>query len=222
MTSLKVIRISALVMALAFVMHSLNGFFIERTFLGLTSFNDYSVISKLQDAIGSVPWKLSGIGHFSTAFAVLVLSISLSELAKADGYGGARLIGRLGIVSAVGFAANGVANGIGAQVVKLLQENNSDVVGIQAATIASFSIFEAIMNAVAIVMFGAFLITVTIWGRRFGYFSKSLVICGWIAGMSGILMAFVYLPAYLMFYLIWLIWFLIVVKSSGMVKAPLA
>jgi hypothetical protein len=122
----------------------------------------------------------------------------------------------------VGFAVNGVENGIGAQVVKLLQENNSDVVGIQAATIASFSIFEAIMNAVAIVMFGAFLITVTIWGRRFGYFSKSLVICGWIAGMSGILMAFVYLPAYLMFYLIWLIWFLIVVKSSGMVKASLA
>ena len=78
------------------------------------------------------------------------------------------------------------------------------------------------MNAVAIVMFGAFLITVTIWGRRFGYFSQSLIICGWIAGMSGILMAFVYLPAYLMFYLIWLIWFLIVVKSSGMVKAPLA
>ena len=211
MGSRTVLRRSALVMALAFTVHALNGLFIERAVLGLKSYTDYSVITKLDPAIGSIPWRASGVGHFLTAFAVLVLSVGLAERARDDGYAAWRLIAALGTVSAAGFAVNGVSASIGAQVVDLLQKYNPAEP--TSSPIVALTLIVSVLNAVAITMFAGMLISVSVWARRTGALPRGLIITGWIAGISGLIMGFAYIPAYLFVYLVWLWWFVAVVPE---------
>jgi len=208
-----VLRNAALVMALAFLVHVINGLLIERTLLGFTSFDDYSDVDKLQVAIGSVAWKASGVGHFVTAFVVLVLALGLAERARRTGYGAHALIAALGTVAAAGFGIIGAANGIGAQVMHLLQDHNPSVP--PAGAVVALSLIGPIANALAITMFGGLLITVSVWGRRTGSLGRGLVVLGWIAGVSGLLMAFAYVPAYLFLYLVWLVWFATTVREPA-------
>lgn len=205
MDTRRVLRTSSLVIALAFLVHAVNGLVVERSVLGFTSFDDYSDVTKLQVAIGSVPWRLSGVGHFVTSFVVLVLALGLAQRARRTGYGAWPLIAALGIVSATGFGINGAANGLGAQVVHLLQDRNPAVA--PEGAVVTLSIVVPLANALAITMLGGLLITVSIWARRTGSLSTGLVVLGWIAGVSGLLMAFAYVPAYLLLYLVWLVWF---------------
>jgi hypothetical protein len=205
MDTRRVLRTSSFVIALAFLVHAVNGLVVERSVLGFTSFDDYSDVAKLQVAIGSVPWRLSGVGHFVTSFVVLVLALGLAQRAHRTGYGAWPLIAALGIVSATGFGINGAANGLGAQVVHLLQDRNPAVA--PEGAVVTLSIVVPLANALAITMLGALLITVSVWGRRTGSLSTGLVVLGWIAGVSGLLMAFAYVPAYLLLYLVWLVWF---------------
>ena len=56
-------------------------------------------------------------------------------------------------------------------------------------------------------MLGGMLITVSIWGRHTRSLGTGLVVLGWVGGVSGLLMACAYVPAYLLLYLVWLVGF---------------
>lgn len=198
------VRAAAGVTAAAFTIHMLNGLVVERAVLGLESYDDYAVVAKLQGAIGSWPWRASGLGHLLTAFAVLVLAVGLAERARRTGFAAHAVIGGLGVVAAVGYGLNGVAAGLGAQVMHLLQDSNPGVP--PETAVVTMTLLVPVVNALAITMTGAMMLLVSVWAWSARPFGRGLAVLGLVAGASGLVMAFVYVPAYLLLYLAWALW----------------
>ncbi len=195
------LRVGAWVIAAAFAVHLVNGLLVERLVLGFASFADYADVDLLADAIGSLPWRASATAHLVSAFAVLALAVALAARVRAANHWAWPLIVGTGIVSATGFALNGIAGNLGAQVLDLLVSGNSSVNA--ADIVAGFSIVVPIFNAVAIVMFGALVALVSGWARACSSLPRATVLLGWLTAASCLVMAFVYVPAYLLLVPAW-------------------
>ncbi len=194
------VRAAAAVIAIAFCVHLVNGLYVERVLLGFETFTDYTDVEKLANAIGSVPWRASAVAHLVTAFAVLVLAAAQALRARATGHWSWPLVYGTGILAATGFALNGIAGNLGAQVLAMLVDGN---VGLDAdAVVAGFSIFVPVVNALAIVMLGVLIALMTTWGARQGH-PRWRRVLGWVTAGSCVVMAFTYLPAYLLLVPAW-------------------
>ena len=72
---------AAFIIFLAFLMHNVNALYIEPQILGFEDPRvDYAKVEKLQNAMGSIPWTLSGIGHILSGFAAIVLGFATRQI----------------------------------------------------------------------------------------------------------------------------------------------
>ena len=77
--------LAALVICTAFLVHNINALYIEPNFLGFRDPRvDYADLAKLKNALGSLPWRLSGFGHLLSGFACVVLGMSARNPELAD------------------------------------------------------------------------------------------------------------------------------------------
>lgn len=203
----------AIVMALAFLVHNVNGLIIEPRLLGFDDpVNDYAKVEKLQIAMQSWPWLASGFGHLLTGFAVFGLGLHFSERFRGAAPTVSRLLLALGIAAGTGFLLVGVTNVGGTQTLKLLSANNPELTDtvFLAATIVRVSV-----NSLAIVAMGSTILLISYGGLRTSTLPRSYGYYGYVAGLSGLIMAFAYIPVYLLLYLVWAVWTMVVLARSA-------
>src|SRR5262245_7340754 len=100
---------AALVIALAFAMHNLNGAYIEPRYLGFEGYGDYARLDKLMNASRAWPWLASGIGHFASGFAAVVLALGVLAAYGERRPAAARIAFAAGLLSAAGFLLLGMS-----------------------------------------------------------------------------------------------------------------
>src|SRR6476620_9619591 len=119
--------IAALVMAVCFTIHAVNGLIVERFFLGFEKYTDYADVDKLGDALGSVPWLASGVAHLVTGVAVVVLGVNLARVISPSRPRLAEYLRYATAVAAVGFTMLGVADVQGSQTMNLIVDQNPEL-----------------------------------------------------------------------------------------------
>lgn len=192
-------RPAAAVIAVAFAIHTVNGTVIERTLLGFSDYRDYADAELLADALGSPPWIASGLGHLATAAAVVVLAVAIRARFVASAGPRADLAHGFALVAAAGFGLDGIGNLSAGQATRLLAEVNPESAA--AATLA-LSVVVVAVNALAIASLG--IVWWLLWAmvRAEGLAPRWPATLFAVAGTTGLVMAFVVLPAYLLFYLV--------------------
>ena len=99
----------------------------EPTYLGFKNpAVDYANLDKLKNAIGSVPWTLSGLGHFFSGFACVVLALTGRQMFRDYQSAAGRLLLGAGFVAGIGFFLTGIRLA-GGGAVKLLSAQNPDL-----------------------------------------------------------------------------------------------
>lgn len=213
----KVAAGAAFTVFLAFLVHNINALYVEPNLLGFEDpAVDYAKVEKLQNAMTSVPWLLSGLGHLLTGFAVLVLGFATHTRFVEARPIAARLALGAAIVAACGFLLTGISSMLGAQALELLVEQNPDQTRSMflAASIARIS-----FNGLAIVSMGWFALQLSWCGLQTRELPRGFCYLGYLAASCGLLMAFAYIPIYLSVYLLWSLWmgtlFFLAQSASG-------
>jgi hypothetical protein len=186
--------------------------------LDLRTFTDYADVELLRGAIGSVPWRLSGLGHLLSGFAMVVVAVELGRWMRAHDRWEAAYARAFALISATGFLLNGIASGLGAQVVHLLDDQNPALAG---TAILTYGVLVPVVNGLAIVCLGVVVILTARFVAATGVTGRAFVVYSWVTGVSGLVMAFTYLPAYLFLYLAWCIWFGLVVLRLNRAAVPI-
>jgi hypothetical protein len=194
---------AALVIFLAFAIHTLNGSYIEPKYLGFASYRDYSVLAKLEVASQSTPWLFSGLGHFATGFAMTILTLGGYELFREARPAASRVALAAGMLAAVGFMLLGISHLLGRQGVELMAESNP---GMKDSAFLVINLARIVFNGLAQVGLGWFTIQFCWCGWRTGTFSKLFAGFGFISGLAGLVMGFSYIPVYLLTVLVWSLW----------------
>ena len=191
---------AAFVVAGAFTIHVLNGLVIERTVLHLTSYDDYAKVDKIAEAVGSAPWRLSGLGHLCTGFAMVVLAVGIRQWMDDRGSRLGPLAHGAALVSSAGFVLNGLSNLLGAQAAHLVADQNPAV---RDAVFAGFGVFVPIFNALGIVTLGwvCLLVGRFVWVEA--VLPRWFAVLSFVAGVAGVAFAFAYVPVYLLLDLGW-------------------
>jgi len=194
----------ALLIFLAFLMHNLNAWYIEPNFLGFEDpRTDYANAGKLRNAMGSVPWMLSGFGHFVSGFGAVALGLAASELFRSSRPVAGRLALGAGLLSGAGFMLTGIADMMGGQALGLLaSQNESQMTAIYLAG----SIMRIGFNGLAIVALGWFAVQLSWCGLTTRRLPKGFCYFGFVAGATGLVMAFAYIPLYLSVYPVYALW----------------
>jgi hypothetical protein len=207
--------LAALAIFLAFAMHALNAFYIEPRFLGFESFMDYARIDKLKNAIGSVPWRLSGVGHLLSGFAMVVLATAAYGRFKAERPLAAALAAGAAALSAAGFLLTGLADVPGSGALKLLVAQNP---GTETHAYLANSLMRIAFNNLAIVGLGWFAVQLSWCGLKTGGLPRAFSYFGYFAGLTGLGMMAVFTP-YLLVVPIWSLWLGILLLRSTEVAA---
>jgi hypothetical protein len=195
--------IAALVIFAAFAMHTLNALYVEPRYLGFTSYADYALAAKLENASRSLPWLLSGLGHVLSGFAMVILALGAHAMFRELRPIAAGVALCAGQLAAVGFLLLGISHVAGRQALFLLADANpmlSDS-AYMAATVARIS-----FNALAQVGLGWFALQLSWCIIRTRVLSMSFAVYGLLSGAAGLLMAFAYIPVYLFTVLFWSLW----------------
>jgi len=195
---------AALVIFAAFCMHTLNALYIEPNYLGFREYTDYADVDKLRHAMGSVPWMLSGWGHFLSGFAAVYLALAGRELFREHKLVPARIAMGAGLLSATGFMLTGIANLVGGQALELLSAANPELE--RSAYLAS-SLMRIAFNCLAQVGLGWYAVLVSWCGQRTGLLPRAFCYFGYLSGLSGVLMGVAYVPVYLYLVLVWAVWY---------------
>lgn len=195
---------AAFVIFIAFLMHNLNALVIEPRVLGFTDpAVDYAKIDKLQKAMTSWPWMLSGLGHLLSGFAAMIIGFAVHRQFVDSNPIAARLALGAAIASACGFLLTGISNVGGAYTLELLAAQNPDQV---SAIFLAATVMRVSFNSLAIVALGWFALQLSWCGIQSGRLPRSFCYFGYLAALSGLLMAFAYVPIYLVLYLFWSLW----------------
>ena len=195
---------AAAVICLAFLVHNVNALYVEPTYLGFKNpAVDYANIDKLKNAIGSVPWTLSGLGHLFSGFACVVLALTGRQLYRESRPAAGRLLLGAGMVAGIGFFLTGISDLAGGGAVKLLSAQNPDL---QRAAYLSASIARIVYNCLAQVGLGWFAWQLSWCGLKTGTLPKSFCWFGYLSGRSGLVMGLTFFPVYLQLVLIWSGW----------------
>ena len=204
---------AAAVIFLAFLVHNVNAWYIEPTYLGFTNpAVDYANLDKLKNAFGSVFWTLSGLGHFFSGFACVVLALTGRQLFLDSRPAAGRLLLGSGLVAAVGFFLTGIADVAGGGAVQLLSAQNPDV---GRAAYLSASIGRIAYNCLAQVGLGWFAWQLSWCGLKTGTLPKSFCWFGYLSGLSGLVMGITFFPVYLQFVLLWSGWLAVIMMRRA-------
>ena len=207
--------IAALVMAVCFTVHAVNGLVVERFFLGFETYTDYADVDKLRDALGSPAWLTSGFAHLVTGVAVVVLGTNLARIVGGSSNGSrtiAEYLRYASLAAGVGFTLLGVADVQGSQTVKLLADQNPEL---DRTAFLVLSVIVPVVNGLAIVALGWVILLFARYARREGTGVPGwFVVLSYVAGASGLLIAIAYVPVYLFLFLAWL-WCLTALLRGG-------
>lgn len=204
--------LAALVIFAAFAMHSLNALYIEPNYLGFRNPSvDYADLDKLKNAIGSVPWTLSGIGHLLSGFAMVYLALCAREMFREAKLVPARVALVAGVISAIGFMLTGIADLVGGGpfgspfgAVALLAAQNPDV---ERAAYLAQALARISYNSLAQVGLGWYAVLVSWCGLKTGLFGRGLCYFGYVSGFCGLVMGVMFVPLYLYTVLVWSLWY---------------
>ena len=195
---------AAAVIFAAFLIHNVNALYVEPTFLGFKNpAVDYANVDKLKNAIGSVPWTLSGLGHFFSGFACIVLALTGRQMFRDYKSAAGRLLLGAGFVAGIGFFLTGIADLAGGGAVKLLAAQNPDL---ERAAYLGASVSRIVYNCMAQVGLGWFAWQLSWCALKTGTLPKSFCWFGYLSGLSGLAMGVTFFPVYLQLVLIWSGW----------------
>ena len=189
---------------LAFFIHNVNALYVEPRILGFENpAVDYAKVNLLRNASGSLAWTLSGFGHLFSGFAAIVLGFATYQWFVKDRPVAVRLALGAATVSGAGFMLTGIADVMGGQALKLLATHNPEQID---AIYLAGSVMRITFNGLAIVALGWFAIQLSWCGLKTGWLSKAFCYFGFFAGVSGLMLAVVFVPVYLQLYLVWSLW----------------
>lgn len=195
---------AAALVFLAFAMHNLNALYIEPNLLGFEDPRvDYAKVEKLQPAMTSWPWRLSGLGHLVTGFAAVILGFATHARFVEVRMIAARLALGAALLAGAGFLLTGISSLLGAQALELLAEQNADQT---RSLFLAGSVVRISFNGLAIVAMGWFALQLSWCGLQTGGLQRAFCYFGYLAASSGLLMAFAYIPVYLSVYCLWALW----------------
>lgn len=212
--------LAALVICTAFLIHNVNALYVEPNFLGFKDPRvDYADLAKLKNALGSLPWRLSGFGHLLSGFACVVLGLSARQLFRDSKLAAASLLPGAGVVAGVGFLLTAITDQAGSGAVKLLSVRNPEL---EDAAYLSLSIGRIIFNCLAQVGLGWFAWQLSFCGLRTRMLPKTFCYFGFLSGFTGLIMALTFIPAYLLTVLIWSGWLAVLMFQRVVlaVRAP--
>ena len=209
--------LAALVICAAFLVHNINALYIEPNFLGFKNPRvDYADLAKLRNALGSLPWRLSGFGHLLSGFACVVLGLAARQLFRDSQLDAGRLLLGAGFVAGVGFLLTAITDQAGAAAVKLLAAQNPEL---NDAAYLSLSIVRIIFNCLAQVGLGWFAWQLSYCGLRTGMLPKAFCWFGYLSGFTGLLMAVTFIPTYLLMVLLWSGWLAVIMLRRAVSAA---
>lgn len=194
---------AALVIALAFAVHNVNGGWIEPRYLGFASYADYADLGKLTHASRAWPWLASGLGHVATGFAMVVLATGMLTRYRRAHCAAAHLAFGAGLLSAAGFLLLGVSHVIGRQSLFLLADANP---ALADSAYMAMTVARIVFNGLAQVALGWFAAEISWCGLKVGDLPRAFCYYGYLSGAAGLLMAVAYVPVYLFTVLIWAPW----------------
>ncbi len=195
---------AAAAILLAFLMHNINALYIEPQILGFENPRvDYAKVDKLSNALGSVPWRLSGLGHLFSGCAAVILGFWARGVFRQSNPVAAPCAMGMGLVAGVGFLLTGITDLMGSGALGLLSAQNPDH---QAALILANSLLRVVVNGLAIVSFGGFMLLLSWCGLKNGNVSRGFCFFGYLSGAVGMSMAVFFLPLYLQVYMVWAFW----------------
>jgi hypothetical protein len=212
--------LAALVICTAFLVHNVNALYVEPNILGFKDPRvDYADLAKLKNALGSLPWRLSGFGHLLSGFACVVLGLSARQWFRDSRLAAARLLLGAGFVAGVGFLLTAITDQAGSAAVKLLSTQNP---ALEDAAYLSLSIVRIIFNCLAQVGLGWFAWQLSFCGLKTGMLPKAFCWFGYLSGFTGLLMAVIFIPTYLLTVLIWSGWLAVLMlrRAASAVLAP--
>lgn len=212
--------LAALVICTAFLIHNVNALYVEPNFLGFKDPRvDYADLAKLKNALGSLPWRLSGFGHLLSGFACVVLGLSARQLFRDSKLAAASLLPGAGVIAGVGFLLTAITDQAGSGAVKLLSVRNPEL---EDAAYLSLSIGRIIFNCLAQVGLGWFAWQLSFCGLRTRMLPKTFCYFGFLSGFTGLIMALTFIPAYLLTVLIWSGWLAVLMFQRVVlaVRAP--
>lgn len=196
--------LAALVICTAFLVHNVNALYVEPNILGFKDPRvDYADLAKLKNALGSLPWRLSGFGHLLSGFACVVLGLAARQWFRDSKLAAARLLLGAGLVAGVGFLLTAITDQAGSAAVKLLSAQNPEL---DDAAYLSLSIVRIIFNCLAQVGLGWFAWQLSFCGLKTGMLPKAFCWFGFLSGFTGLIMAVTFIPTYLLTVLIWSGW----------------
>jgi hypothetical protein len=207
--------IASLVIFGAFLIHNVNALYIEPNILGFRNPRvDYARIELLKNAVGSVPWTFSGLGHLVSGFAMVYLALGVRALYRNYKLVPARVAMLGALIGAVGFMLTGISDLIGGGLfglpngaVRLLAEQNPDL---ERAAYLSLSLGRIVFNCLAQVGLGWYAVLVSWCGRRTGLLPAWFCYFGYLSGFMGVVQGVLFFPFYLQFVLVWSLLFAIV------------
>lgn len=194
----------ALVICAAFLVHNVNGAYIEPQVLGFEDpAQDYAKVEMLRLAIGSGPWLASGLGHFLSGFACVPLALwAFHAFRKSTPVAGAFAL-VAGLFAGAGFLLGGITDLLGSHSASLFATANPTY---GDEIYLADSLLRVVLNGFAIVSFGWFAAQVSWAAWRTAAMSRWQVGWGYLAAASALLFAVVYVPVYLPVYLVWSGW----------------
>lgn len=210
--------LAALVICTAFLVHNVNALYVEPNFLGFKDPRvDYADLAKLKNALGSLPWRLSGFGHLLSGFACVVLGLAARQWFRDSKLAAARLLLGAGLVAGVGFLLTAITDQAGSAAVKLLSAQNP---ALEDAAYLSLSIVRIIFNCLAQVGLGWFAWQLSFCGLKTGILPKAFCWFGYLSGFTGLLMAVIFIPTYLLTVLIWSGWLAVLMLRRAVSAVP--
>lgn len=212
-TSARNASFAAAVIAFCFCVHATNGLLVERLFLGFHSYDDYANVHKLRAALGSAPWLASGTAHLVTGVAVVVLGVNLGALMRPTRPRLAEYLRYATAAACVGFTTLGAADVQGSQTVKLLAKQTPPL---GDTAYMALSVVVPVVNGLAISALGwMILLTARYAQGGASGFPRWFVVLSYVAGVSGLLLGFLYIPAYLLLFLAWTVCLAVLLRHGG-------
>ncbi len=210
---------AALVIFAAFLMHNLNAAYIEPRYLGFTSYADYALLAKLENASRALPWLLSGLGHVLSGFAMVILALGIYAMFREVRPIEAHIAICAGLLAATGFLLLGMSHVIGRQTLFLLTDANP---AMRDSAYMTATVVRILFNGLAQVGLGGFAVALSWCSLKTRTLPRSFAFYGLVSGGAGLLMAFVYVPIYLFTVLFWALWLgvLLLRRPAQQVVAP--
>lgn len=206
---------AALIIFGAFLIHNVNALYIEPNILGFKDPRvDYAKIELLKNAIGSVPWTLSGLGHLLSGFAMVYLALGARAIFRNYKLVSTRVAMLAAVIGAVGFMMTGISDLVGGGLfglptgaVRQLVAQNPDL---ERPAYLAMSLGRIVFNCLAQVGLGWYAVLVSGCGLRTGVLPRWFCYVGYVSGIMGLVQGVVFFPFYLQFVLIWSLLFAIV------------